>query len=107
MIPFGAFLLSSHLLVQVADAVPNLDVKKTCDASAGVMASVMGGSIQKDIDGCITDEQDARGLLVKQWAQYATIDKERCVRASDYLPSYVEVLTCVEMAKQARSLPGE
>jgi hypothetical protein len=104
MVPFGALFLSSHLLVAVADVVPNVDVKKTCDQTANVII----GSGQSDLDGCLTDEQDAHNLLVKQWAQYAAIDKQRCVRASsDYLPSYVEMLTCLEMAKQAGSLPED
>jgi hypothetical protein len=104
MILFGTFLLSAHLLVAVADAVPNVDVKKTCNDTA----SVLGGPTQRDLDGCVTDEQDAQSLLAKQWGQYAPVDKQRCVRASsDYLPSYVELLTCLEMAKQARTLPDD
>lgn len=105
MIPLGAFLLSSHLLVAVADVVPNIDLKKTCSDTASVYG---GGPTQSDIDSCVTDEQDAHGLLVKQWKQYAAPDKNRCVRASsDYLPSYVELLTCLEMAKDVKSMPDE
>jgi len=105
MIPFGAFLLSSHLLVAVADVVPNIDLKKTCSDTASVYG---GGPTQSDIDNCVTDEQDAHGLLVKQWKQYAAPDKNRCVRASsDYLPSYVELLTCLEIAKDVKSIPEE
>ena len=63
MIPFGAFLLSSHLLVAVADVVPTIDLKKTCSDTASVYG---GGPTQSDIDSCVTDEQDAHGLLVKQ-----------------------------------------
>ena len=104
MILFGAVLLSSHLLVAVADVVPDVDVKKTCSDTA----SVLGGPTQSDLDGCVTDEQDAHNLLAKQWGLYAAVDKQRCVRtSSDYLPSYVELLTCLEMAKQARSLPDD
>jgi hypothetical protein len=104
MIPFGALFLSSHLLVAVADAVPNVDVKKTCEQTANVII----GSGQSDLDGCLSDEQDAHNLLAKQWSQYAPIDKQRCVRtSSDYLPSYVELLTCLDMAKQTRSLPDD
>jgi hypothetical protein len=104
MILFGAVLLSSHLLVAVADVVPNVDVKRTCNDTA----NVLGGPTQNDFDGCVTDEQDAHNLLAKQWGLYAAVDKQRCVRtSSDYLPSYVELLTCLEMAKQARSLPDD
>jgi hypothetical protein len=104
MIPFGAVLLSSHLLIAVAGGVPDINLKKTCDAAA----SVTGDTTQSDIDGWFADERDAHDQLVKQWAQYAGTDKDRCVRASaDYLPNYVELLTCLEMAKDTRSLPDE
>jgi hypothetical protein len=105
MIPFGAFLLSSHLLVAVADVVPNVDFKKTCNETANV---IVGLNSQNDLSGCLSDEQDAHNLLVKQWSQFAPIDKQRCVRTSSgYLPSYVELLTCLEMAKEARTLPSD
>jgi hypothetical protein len=105
MFPFGALLLGSQLLVAVADVVPNIDLKKTCTDAA----SVYGGSpTQNDINTCVSDEQDARGSLVKQWGQFAGNDKQMCVRmSSDYLPSYVELLTCLEMAKQAKQLPNQ
>jgi hypothetical protein len=105
MIIFAGFLLSSHLLVKVADPVPHINVEKSCTDSASVTGGV---SFQNDMNSCVTDEQDARSLLQKQWAQYAASDKNECMRASsDYLPSYVELLTCLELAKAARSLPEE
>jgi hypothetical protein len=104
MFPFGAILFSSQFLIAVAGGVPNIDVKKTCRNSA----TVTGTLTQDDIDSCISDEQGARDELVKQWAQFSGTGKDRCVRASaDYLPSYIEMLTCLEMAKQAKGLPEE
>jgi hypothetical protein len=105
MIIFGAFLLGSHLLVKVADPVPHINVEKTCSDSASVSGGI---SSQNDMNSCVMDEQDARSLLQKQWAQYAPSDKNECLRASsDYLPSYVELLTCLELTKEARSLPED
>lgn len=104
MIPIGALVLSSHLLIAVADMVPNIDLKKTCSDAA----TVSGASTQDDINSCLTDERHAHDELVKQWAQYPGTAKGRCVRASsDYLPSYVELLTCVEMGRDAKGLPEE
>jgi hypothetical protein len=61
-----------------------------------------------DIDICIADEQGARDQLVKEWAQFSGTAKDRCVRASrEYLPSYVELLTCLSMARDAKGLPEE
>jgi hypothetical protein len=45
------------------------------------------------------DEQAARDQIVKDWATYPAIAKERCVQPSEYLPGYVEWQTCLEMTK--------
>jgi hypothetical protein len=104
MFPFGAFLFSSQFLIAVADRVPNIDVKKTCRSSA----TVTGTLTQSDINACIEDEQSAHDQLVKEWTQFSGTVKGQCVQASNaYLPSYIEMLTCLELAKQARSLPEE
>jgi hypothetical protein len=104
MYSFGVFLFSSQFLIAVADRVPNIDAKKTCRNSA----TVTGTLTQGDIDTCIADEQGAHDQLVKEWTQFSGSVKGQCVQASTaYLPSYIEMLTCLEMAKQARSLPEE
>jgi hypothetical protein len=104
MFPFGALLFGSQLLIAVADDVPNIDVKRTCRNAA----AVTGTLTQQDIDSCVADEQGARDQLVKEWAQFSGVSKTRCVRASaEYLPSYVEVLTCLSMARDAKGLPEE
>jgi hypothetical protein len=104
MFPFGTFLFSSQLLIAVADTAPNLDFRNTCRNAA----TVSGAPTKNDIDICIADEQGARDQLVKEWAQFASIAKDRCVRASrEYLPSYVELLTCLSMARDAKGLAEE
>ena len=104
MFPFGALLFSSHLLIAVADAVPTIDVTRTCRNSA----SVTGTLTQSDIDVCIADEKEARDQLVKDWAQFSGASKAQCVHAStDYLPIYVEVLTCLGMSRDVKRLSDE
>ena len=63
----------------VADAIPKFDVK----------------------------QEDAQGKLLQDWAQYSPAQRTGCVRFSSRgsSPSYVELLTCLEMAKQAKDLP--
>lgn len=53
------------------------------------------------------DENDARGKLEQDWAQYNPAHRTDCVRFSSLgsSPSYVELLTCLEMATQAKELP--
>jgi|HubBroStandDraft_5_1064220.scaffolds.fasta_scaffold1283631_1 hypothetical protein len=101
MLPLGALLLSSNLLIAVADHVPKIDLGKTCR----IAASVIGAPTKNDIDVCIADEQDAHNQIVKDWGQFPAIAKDRCIRAStEYLPSYVEMITCLQMTKDAKDL---
>ena len=48
MFAFGAILLNSHLLMAVANRVPNIDLKETCRNAA----TVSGTLTQNDIDIC-------------------------------------------------------
>jgi len=57
---------------------------------------------------CEHDENNARATLEKEWSQFTPSDQARCVRLVTLGggPSYAELLTCLEMAKQVRELPG-
>jgi hypothetical protein len=96
-------LTASHMLL-VADAVPKFDVEKICRPAAEASVSPGRGS-----GDCQRDEKDALAKLEQDWPQYNTAQRAECVRFSalDHLPSYVELLTCLEMAKQAKELPAE
>ena len=43
----------------------------------------------------------ARDQLVKDWASYPALAKSRCAKPQEYLPGYVEWLTCIEMARDS------
>jgi hypothetical protein len=98
-----AALLASQIFL-VADSVPTLNVGPTCSAAGGV--GVIAGRTE---DSCLRDENEARDQLRKQWSQYGGADKAQCVGSTrdGGVPSYVELLTCLEMAKQSRDLPEE
>lgn len=104
--PLAPIFFSSQLVAAVADGVPSIDIQATCRAAAAV---TQGTSAQSDIDVCVASEQKAREQLVKDWAQYATADKSRCVQtgAKVYLPSYIEWLTCLEMEIAVRKMKLE
>ena len=55
------------------------------------------------------DENDARTKLEQDWARYNAAQRTHCENfvGLDRAPSYVELLTCLEMAKQAAELPKE
>ena len=61
-----------------------------------------GGTVQHDLDVCLSSEQAAREQIVKDWATFSAADKTQCVQPSVYLPSYIEWLTCLEMETYVR-----
>jgi hypothetical protein len=105
MVPLGAIFLGSHLLIAVADDLAKFDLNKTCRLAAGVQTT----PTQDAIKSCIDDEQSARDTLTQGWAKYAAADKSHCVQMATkgYLPSYVELLTCLEMSSFAKTIPQE
>ena len=96
-------LTASHIVL-AADSVPKFDVERTCRPASA--AAILPG---RDSSACQRDEQDARSKLEKDWGQYSTTQRSRCTgfAALDRAPSYVELLTCLEIAKQAQELPEE
>jgi hypothetical protein len=99
---FAAIAYGSLTIVAIADDVPTYDVRATCrgeslqDASAGVTAA------------CLADEQKARETLVTQWTQFAPEARTSCLQLEGDITgvrSYVELLTCLQIAKQAKDLP--
>ena len=85
--------------------VPTVDIQKTCQSAAGAMVSLMGGTTtEQDVNACLDSEQKARDQIVKDLATYSAADKKQCMRTDNYLPSYVEWLTCLEMERDVRKM---
>jgi hypothetical protein len=94
-------LLASQLVVTVADQVPKIDFMPGC---RGAAAMGIGATLQN----CAGDEQSARDQLVKEWSQFSKPDKTSCTKEiSGFEPSYVELLTCLEAARDAKQVPQE
>ena len=54
------------------------------------------------------DEQRARQKLTTEWDKFTHANPTECTtlaRLGAVLQSYVELITCLEMAKDARALP--
>jgi len=49
----------------------------------------------------------ARDQLVKDWASYPALAKSRCAKPQEYLPGYVEWLTCIEMTRDSLQILKE
>jgi hypothetical protein len=102
IVSLSAALLSFQL-VAVADAVPNFNLDPTCRAAGeGVIAG-------RTKESCLRSENEARDHLRAQWAEFPATDRVHCAQSTGTggVPSYVELLTCLEISKQARDLPDE
>ena len=99
------FLTASHIIL-AAVSVPKFDVEQTCRAA--VIGADAPGHASAD---CQRDEQDARSKLEKDWSQYSAAQRSQCdgLVTTGGAPSYVELLTCLEMAANqgaARRFPN-
>jgi hypothetical protein len=86
----------------VADDVPTYDVRKSCKADTQAYPTA------GNVEGCLRDEQNARTTLVSQWTQFAPDSRTRCtgmVGDPAGPQSYVELLTCLQMARDVKTLP--
>lgn len=90
-------ILATLPLTKVADSVPKFDITRECRSEGGSRAT---------IDQCATDEAKARDELRPLWDQLSAHDRAVCVgeTSADGSPSYVELLTCLEMARDIRKL---
>jgi hypothetical protein len=53
---------------------------------------------------CLDDERAARDDLMKEWGQFPAQDKAMCTdQSKNYHPSYVELLPCLEIARDAKT----
>jgi hypothetical protein len=95
--PIYAAIVSSHLVVTIADRVPEFDGGPFCRLYSQVTS---GNSLQD----CLDSEKLAHQKLIENWQQYTAHDKTMCVMEEKMagLPSYVGWLTCLDINANAR-----
>jgi len=98
----GATMAGNAALAAV-DGVPNFNVDPSCKAAAVQAASPNYVSV------CRNTEQRARDEVERQWPQLNAADKAQCVPAAAVggNPTYTELFTCLEMARDVRQLHGQ
>ncbi|MPZ37521.1 MAG: hypothetical protein GEU95_05565 [Rhizobiales bacterium] len=98
---FAVLLLASSGIA-AAQSVPTINVGPSCKAAAK-------GSIglSQNYEGCQRSEGAARDTLVKQWSSFLPADRRSCYRltTTGTPGTYTELLTCLEMKRDARKLP--
>ncbi len=77
----------------VADTLPKFDIARECQSEGGAKPS------KAFLEKCAEDEAKARDQLPPVWSQSSAADRLSCVKETsmDGTPSYVELLTCLEM----------
>jgi hypothetical protein len=100
-------LLLGSQVILAADSIPKFNTSLSCK-SAGAAAVMGTQNGTRNAAACEHDESDARAKLEQVWGSFNSAEQARCVRISTLggSPSYVELLTCLEMAQAAKQLPA-
>ena len=99
ILALASALANAPLTARAADVVPRFDVEKNCKAEIADT-----GGVGETLASCMNDEQQARKELSEHWGEYANDDKRACIgeTTSAGMASYVELVTCLEMASDIR-----
>ncbi len=82
----------------IAADVPKLDLTESCRRAA------IDAHSDKRMQLCLDSERRWHDQLVKRWSDFAPADRVACVNMQrSFDPSYTELLTCLEIARDAKS----
>lgn len=89
-----------------SQAVPDLNVDPVCHGIAQQAAapSEKGGP-DLAFSQCVQSEQAMRQKLVNEWSTFLPTEKSNCIgEQMGGMASYTDLVSCLEMAKDARQL---
>jgi hypothetical protein len=86
-----------------ANDVPTLNVHPTCTPIGN------DKTFPIDTNRCLRGEQAARDQLTREWANFPAADRSLCIQTASMggLPSYVALITCLEMKRDVAKLPAD
>jgi hypothetical protein len=92
-------------LILVADRAPQFEYQATCRGAIEATKATGG----KNENACLQDERAAQATLHQDWQQFSSDQKKHCLRlqSAGRSPSYVELLTCVELGKAVKDLKAK
>ncbi len=95
-------ILAGSQIALASEQVPQLNIEPTCHSAAMAQPAQ-----DRHEDVCKRDELQARDKLQQEWGQFTGTQRQHCVTLSTLggSPSYVELLTCLEMAKATADKP--
>lgn len=99
IMPILIMLFVATSAARADDPVPSFSVEQICKAA-------VAASPGRAIEYCTNDESGALRQLEQNWSRFRPKDRTNCTKLSllDGYPSYVELLTCLEMADEARTI---
>jgi hypothetical protein len=87
------------LAIAASDAVPRFNIEPSCKGGLD------SPGLNERYSRCISEENNARQKLEASWSNWPAADRSQCSDTAKMgAPSYVELLTCLEMARDARQL---
>jgi hypothetical protein len=114
LISFSMIVLTSQLVIAVADNMPQFNIERGCRVDSASAFDAKAG-MNATIKRCVEDEQQAMDQLQTQWSGFTSSDRAMCTSETVGLksdksstpPSYVELLTCLQDQELARKLRKE
>ena len=99
---FGIGILIAGATQVTAQGVPSFKVEQGC----GEVSS--GRNKLTTLDKCMQDKKSARDDLAMNWESFVASDRRVCLAEtmSDGTPSYVELLECLNIARDTRGQMG-
>ena len=99
--PVLPLALLAPFVIAVADTVPAWNFEPSCRGGMDV-----GSNQTQRFQKCMSEEAAARTKLQGSWTKYPAADRTVCADTAKLgTPSYVELLTCLEMALEVKGLP--
>jgi hypothetical protein len=101
----AAFIAATTAGPAWAQGVPTINIEPSCRAAADT--NIANIAKRENYDSCMRSEREAREALVKEWNAFAAADRVGCHRLTTLgTPgTYTELLTCLEMKRDARRVP--
>jgi hypothetical protein len=106
----AAVALSTIMLPIVSarsDETPVLNVLPLCKGIVSQGADpLQTGDRSVSLQECLKAEQEDRETMEKEWSTFSAADKKHCVAEATMggEPSYTDLVTCLEMARDVRKL---
>ena len=92
-------MLLLPLAIAASDAVPRFNIEPSCKGGLD------SPGLNERYGRCISEENAARQKLEGAWSSWPAGDRTQCSDTAKMgAPSYVELLTCLEMARDAAKM---